>query len=194
MAWYDDLFGGPDQGGYDIPDLGASIGADSLNANYGESTPTGSDFTSDYSNLFTSSGFGGDLAESLSLTFGDQSSGGGFTVNQDAFAPRTADAGSQGGGLIDRVGSWVDKNPGLTKLGGLFVQGAINGNDKKNAAEALAASRLAELREADKIKQENNARFSQSVSGLRKPGLMGQTKPLQRVGGAPVFNNGQLAR
>lgn len=135
-----------------------------------------------------------EISESIAMAFGGADDYAGYTTGAtENAAPRTAEAGGMGG-VIDKASGWIDKHQNLTKLGLGLIAGTINGNSKKDAAEALAASRLAELREQDRLKQERNAAFSQSVSGLRKPGLIGTAQPFKRRDGTNVFNNGQLAR
>lgn len=104
-------------------------------------------------------------------------------------------ATDNGPSLLDKVGDYFGKNDSLIKNVGGGIAAWQQGQSKEDAAEKLAQSRLNELREKDRIDQENNARFSASVSGLRRPGLMGSQQKLQRAGGANVFDgNGRMTR
>ena len=94
--------------------------------------------------------------------------------------------------LLDKIGKFVEKNKGLTEILAKGVYGAAAGVAAGNQAKALARSRTEELREADRIKQADNARISASVSGLREPGIIGRQRALKRVDGTPVFTNGKI--
>ena len=86
---------------------------------------------------------------------------------------------------LGQAGGFVKENKDLVRLaaGALGDYGA--GQDKKDAAAKLSQSRINELREADKITQEGNARFSASVMGQRG-GLMNTRNRLSTNMFSPV--------
>lgn len=104
--------------------------------------------------------------------------------------PIEAAPGAEGKGIIGRISDFVDKNRGLTEMVLKGIAGAAGGNSAKNTANVNAKSQLEQLRLKNQLEQENNARVSASVTGMRPPGIMGRQQPLRRMGGANVYTNG----
>lgn len=73
------------------------------------------------------------------------------------------------GGILGRLGAFVEKNKNLTEILAKGVAAAAGGNSTKQAAQIAAQSRLDELKLKNEQDQQNNARISASVSGLRTP-------------------------
>jgi hypothetical protein len=149
----------------------------------------------------------GDIGETLGMTFGNMLTGMNdgmpeWLSSSNAFqslltsGPGTlekANVAKDGGGLLDKIGGFVEKNKTLSELALKGFGGAVAAKNAKNAATANSRSRIEELRVADQLKQGENARMSASVSGLRAPGLIGKQMQLKRTDGTPVYTNGRIA-
>ena len=91
--------------------------------------------------------------------------------------PLTAEAASakngkveEKGGILGKLGAFVDKNKSLTEILARGVAAAAGGGTgNKQAAEIAARSRMDELKLKNEQDQQNNARISASVSGLQTP-------------------------
>ena len=84
------------------------------------------------------------------------------------------------------------KTPLELLAGGLAFNAKAKNNEK--AAQRLSDSRIAELNLKDQQAQQADARYSDSLKGLRPAGLIVQDR-LKRVGGGPVFaGNGIINR
>ncbi len=109
----------------------------------------------------------------------------------EASANKTAEPKSAGG-LLGKVGGFVEKNKSLTEMVLKGIGGATAASQAKALANQNSRNRIGELQEADRIKQADNARISASVSGLREPGIIRRQMPLRRIDGTNVFNNGKI--
>lgn len=163
----------------------------------GGSTPVVTD-TDTGSGLPTDTGSGGSDREDVAMSLADLYGEGGAPLwmssspayqalmTTAATGPRTLDnqTPKQEGSLLKRIEDFTQKNKGLTELVLRGVGSAIQGR-------GAAKGRENELRVANDLKQADNARISASVSGLRKPGLIGRQMPLRRIDGTPVYNAGR---
>lgn len=135
--------------------------------------------------------FGDSIPSWISGSTQYQALGGTFTDQ-----PKTAEAGQQKEqeeGLLGRIGKWVDKNKTLTELVGRGVQAAAQSAQAERNARASSDAQSQMLREKNAIDQENNARISASVTGLRKPVPTKTSQPLRRADGSTLFKNGRIA-
>lgn len=99
------------------------------------------------------------------------------------------DAAKKFGGTVT---DWIKANPTSATLLFSAVSGAITSKSAVDAAAALAQSKLDQINLVHDNQLADNARFSASVTGLKKPGLINQT-PLKRLNGTNVFQpNGLL--
>lgn len=163
-----------------------------------ESAPSVNTDAQDSANL---SKFDSDVAEAIQDALGDQpwsrSVISQYAMDADAsreaanlVKPIESKTGAEGKGIIGRISDFVDKNRGLTEMVLKGIAGAAGGNSAKNTANVNAKSQLEQLRLKNQLEQENNARVSASVTGMRPPGIMGRQQPLRRMGGANVYTNG----
>lgn len=149
----------------------------------------------------------GDIGDTLGLAFGDMMGGlnsgmpdwitgssafGSLMPSMDTLEKTNA-AKDSGGGLLDKVGGFVEKNKTLSELALKGFGGAVAARNAKDAAKAGSRSRIEELQMADQLKQQDNARVSASVSGLRSPGLVNKQMALKRIDGTPIYQNGKVA-
>lgn len=199
--FYDWLFGSEETGGgANTPGGGGNIGGAGPGENYDE-TGGGANIPGTGGNL-------DDLLGSIGLT-GITSD---WLTNNPGYADfqkrmvennppdaKTVDNSSKktAGGdskesLLSKISRFAEKNKSLTEIIAKGVYGAAAGVASGNQAKTLARSRMDELREADRIKQADNARISASVSGLRPPGIIGRQRALKRIDGTPVFTNGRI--
>lgn len=109
----------------------------------------------------------------------------------DATKAMTAEPKSSGG-LLGKIGGFVEKNKSLTEMVLKGIGGATAASQAKDLANQNSRNRIGELQEADRLKQADNARISASVSGLRQPGIIRRQMPLRRIDGTNVFNNGKI--
>lgn len=184
MSMWDDLFA--EDAGYTSWFNQAIVPADTgsdLSFSGDSSTSFGGDPASFYSDILeaTDITFGGNFPswvsgdddfKKLFSAFSSGSSAGAATA-----APKTAEAAkttvdkggetssAKGGGLLGRVGKFMEENKELVKLGG----GLLAGIGNNSARKSVARSRIEELNRADELKQADNARVSASVTGLRTP-------------------------
>jgi hypothetical protein len=114
-----------------------------------------------------------------------------LSANQSQDTSMASKFGSFLSGASDFLGKY--KTP--LEMVGRGIQTAMKNKQDEKVAQNLSDSRIRELNQADLIKQNANARYSASVSGLRAPtGLINQV-PLHRVDGSQVFGaNGQLVK
>lgn len=136
-----------------------------------------------------------DLAEGLSVAgIGEW---GNSVIRQVAnavnFSPVAEEnkGGSPGGGIISSISKFVDQNKALSEMLLKGIGGMASGKAARDTAKTLSQSQLEQLDRKNKHDQENKARISASLMGLKVPG-MGSKKaqvPLRRVGGAGVFNS-----
>ena len=89
---------------------------------------------------------------------------------------------------LSGVAEWIKANPTASSLIFSAVGGAVNSMNQKDMNDSNNQSKLDQINLVQKLKLEDNARTSASVSGLRKPGLISQA-PLTRLGGTPVFGS-----
>ena len=100
-------------------------------------------------------------------------------------APEPAESKSWGDMFKGFVSS--DKNQSkLLEMGFGAVLGMAKDSAAKDAAKYKAEADMAILNQKDKLEQEANQRFSQSIGGL-KPVQQWKPKPLTRVDGSRVF-------
>ncbi len=92
------------------------------------------------------------------------------------------------------VSSWIKANPELSKIIFSTVGGAVAAVTAGNMANAANQNKLDQINLVQQNKLDDNKRFSESVSGLRKPGLIAQG-PLKRNDGSRVYSgNGLINR
>lgn len=96
-------------------------------------------------------------------------------------------------GFFGKANSWLNNNKGLANIGGAMLVGMAQSHMQGEQQKSQAEARMAELRARDQMDQEANARYSASISGLRKPGIIGKQMALKRTNGTSIFNNGKLA-
>ncbi len=89
--------------------------------------------------------------------------------------------------IINGVGGSIEKNKELYKTVLSGVGGAFAAQRQKEAAAALAQSRLDELSKADDIKRAEQARNAAAITGLSQ-GIIGKQMALKRTNGSQVFN------
>lgn len=103
-----------------------------------------------------------------------------------------------GSAVMDKlkaVSGWMDQNKELTKVLAGAVGGAAQARERRKLTAAQSTSAKEQIELADRLKQEANQRYSDSVKGLRTPtgGLI--NSPLVRKSGQRVFdNNGNVVR
>lgn len=92
------------------------------------------------------------------------------------------------------VATWVKANPELAKIMFSGVVGLAGAAAAKSASDAVNQNKLDQINLVQQNKLDDNKRFSESVSGLKKPGLIAQG-PLKRNDGSRVFSgNGLINR
>lgn len=132
--------------------------------------------------------FGSLLSEGLTAAFGDRTPSQPTQATQQSDPPKVVDAAQDSapiGGIFGKVLDFANKNKGLTEMIAKGISGGI-------ASENQAEQQLRQIREQDQLKQNENARISASVTGLRSPGLIGRQSALRRNDGANVFTNGKI--
>lgn len=189
MSWFDELFSNVDS----TPvDAGAAI-------QYAAGESIAQNGFGDLSDILfgvSDVAFGGNAPDwwnnsSLVRGYQSQLSGGSLTSPTADTVDRVKSGGDTS--LVDKVGGWIEKNPKTSEFLLRGLSGAVAAQGAKDAAKTTARSRVEELREADRLKQEANARMSASVTGLRKPGLIGKQMALTRINGQPVYGaNGRI--
>lgn len=130
-------------------------------------------------------------------TASDAPTTGDFSRADRAAAPTTtgesggSSLSSKFGSFLSGTGDFINKYKTPLEMLGRGIQSAAKSKADEKAAQALSDSRINELKTADQLKQDAAGRYSNSVKGLRTPGLMMQGK-LQRVGGTQVFDKNGL--
>lgn len=116
------------------------------------------------------------------------------TVSASRKAETAESTNKDGEGLLSKinsVGKWMEQNKELTKI----LAGAVGGAAAASERRKLQASRMDEIRLADQLKQEANARYSDSIKGLKQPTGLISKAPLKYKSGANVFDGqGKLNR
>jgi len=144
----------------------------------------------------------GDISDTLGIAFGNALTGDSSGMPEWITGSSAFNSLSSGGAnpvkesgtsLLDKVGGFVDKNKTFTELALKGFGGAVASKNAKAAAKAGSRSRIEELEAADRLRQQENARYSASVSGLRSPGLVGKQMALKRIDGTPIYQNGRIA-
>lgn len=149
------------------------------------------------------------IADPVTLASLDESIG--FNVGEHArewFGVRTAEAGMNlrdnikdvaPKGLLSTLedkfsngSDWIEKHKKTSDIILGMIGGAYAANEKRDAAKALAQSRLDEQNNADRLVQEQNQRYSDSIVNRKRTPPKQQQK-LTRIDGTPVFNNGKIA-
>ena len=147
------------------------------------------------------------------------------TYNKNSNFALSNSANDKEASLFDQAAGFIGKNKKLTDMGIGLIGGMYNSSEKKKEdakaydrmlekraydekiqreKEERAAARggggggssaMEMLAAKDALDQAKNARFSSSITGLRKPdGLMNRGKKLTYVGGKPVYtDDGKLA-
>lgn len=136
------------------------------------------------------------VAPSYELLQGDKNvSWGGSTAEESK--PTDIGANSKDGdketGFFGKANSWLNNNKGLANIGGAMLVGMAQSHAQGEQQKSQAEARMEELRARNQMDQEANARYSASVSGLSKPGIIGKQIGLKRLNGTSIFNNGKLA-
>ncbi|MES3041791.1 MAG: hypothetical protein V4730_11670 [Pseudomonadota bacterium] len=109
------------------------------------------------------------------------------------------------GKFLTGAGEFASKYKVPLEMLGRGVAGAMKSKEDAKAAQRLSDNRMAELnknyelragemRTADTIKQEGNARYSDSVKGLRTGGLINSGKLIRKDGSQVYANNGLINR
>lgn len=92
------------------------------------------------------------------------------------------------------IGDWVSKNPKTADVILGMIAAAAKGQSDREVADRTARGRIEEQNNADRLKQEDVKRVSDSVTGIKRAqrGLIPQY--LRRKDGSRVFgDNGKLA-
>lgn len=196
-SWWENLFG--DNSMSDVVDQYSQYGA-------GQQGP-GPSTSSGFGGVGTdpsAGGLGGGLdwgtiGEAVSSAFGGSSTGfGGTGMDPATDSPnftaeermKVADGEKEkeGEGIIGKLTGFVNKNPRITEMLLKGVAGAMTADQAQNDRKAL-------LREQQAIQNDDNARYSASVSGLRGPGIIAKQAALKRINGDQVFtSNGRINR
>lgn len=95
-------------------------------------------------------------------------------------------------GKFDSASKWIEGHEKTAKLLTGMIGGAFGMQEKRDVAKALAQSRLDEQNNADRLIQEQNQRYSDSIVNRKRTPPKQQQK-LARIDGTPVFNNGKIA-
>ena len=116
-------------------------------------------------------------------------------------AIETSDSKKEGSvitGVTDKikaVSGWMDQNKELTKILAGAVGGAVGARERRKTTAAQSQSAKEQIELADQLRQQANQRYSDSVTGLRKPPTGMLSSPLVRKDGGRVFDaNGKLIR
>jgi hypothetical protein len=175
--WWEDIFGGGDQ-----PSTSSGFGGVG-----GDASVSGTGGGIDW----------GSIGEAVASAFGGSSSGfGGSGTDQSVMSPnfgqddRTQFAANKEDdeGIIGKITGFANKNKGLTEM---LLKGVAGGL----AADQAQSDRKALMREQQAIANEDNARVSASVSGLRGPGIIAKQAALKRINGDQIFTaNGRINR
>lgn len=153
----------------------------------------------DYWEQWLSSGAGDyvNLSETMASEIGYTSASG--PVNATKVAAASEENGQSDpkesiiGTISDKftgVGDWIKKNPKSADVILGVIAAAAKGSSERDVAERNARSRIEEQNNADRIKQEEVQRMSNSVTGIKRPtrGLIPQY--LTRKDGSRVFQPG----
>lgn len=188
-------FGGADTSNFAAPTATADSFSDadwaeSLSVAFGDESPNWipSDF---FTPATADGGVGGNYGSGSVGGFNSLNAGAGNmqTLSEQSMMERL---GMIGGQIKNATGF---DNKDFTKLGLAAIQGMAQGKSAKSREEAMYAARMNEIKAADQIKQDQNARTSASVVGLRPVGLVNrQQQQLKRIDGTPVYANGQVRK
>jgi hypothetical protein len=117
------------------------------------------------------------------------------TKAQRLDSPVNEDASNESGLLnsamakLEGIGGWMEKNKKLAEVLAGGLAGAVGARERRKDRQAMAKSQTDQLAMQDRLKREADQRYSDSITGLKKPSGMLHSGPLMRRSGQRVYDN-----